>query len=222
MSKCIGEKTILYERTKKGFNSYVLIRDANALKGFRTKEMREFKGEEKCFSSEEPFVGYHFDYTAALRKAADNGIIVTSDYLKSSSTTLRRNTDKQDCLSFVEYYCEGKASEWPVVRLNLSGRERYMILSLQKDAGHNICKISDILEIPKKLYLLQLLEQGKFKTLDGEDLSEILGLYSLKQTSSMTCDEISRASSFGIASEDALESINKKAEEDKYLLKSLI
>ena len=78
----------------------------------------------------------------------------------------------------------------------------------------------DIIQIPKSLYLLQLLLQEKFSTISGEDISEQLSLFNFSYVNNINLDELQKMDACGIT-ENAYSRIINKANNDKPVLKLL-
>lgn len=86
--------------------------------------------------------------------------------------------------------------------------------------GKKIMRVEDIIEIPKSLYLLQLLEQEKFTLIAKEDISEQLKLFNFSYVNSLTLEELQRMDECGIT-EDAYSKTINKSNNDKHILRLL-
>lgn len=86
--------------------------------------------------------------------------------------------------------------------------------------SRNIKYITDIIEIPESLYLLQLIEQQSFSLIGDKDVSEQLNLFTTSKINEISFDELKKVDACGITS-NAYDTTIKKAEEDKYILKMI-
>ena len=85
-------------------------------------------------------------------------------------------------------------------------------------SSKNIKYITDIIELPESLYLLQLIEQQRFSLIGNKDISEQLSLFTIFKTNEISFDELKKVDACGIT-DNAYDITIKKAEEDKHILK---
>lgn len=101
---------------------------------------------------------------------------------------------------------------------------RYLLVAsnynhIREENNKITMKVDDIIEIPKSLYLLQLLQQQKFSTIINEDLSEQLNLFDFSYINNITLEEIKKMNACG-ATNNIYSNINK-SNNDKHILKLL-
>lgn len=80
--------------------------------------------------------------------------------------------------------------------------------------------MKDIIQLPKSLYLLQLLEQERFKSLDKEDIAEQLALYTISKINEVSFEELQKMDACGIT-QDGYSKTIQKADNDAYILKKI-
>ncbi len=78
--------------------------------------------------------------------------------------------------------------------------------------------MEEIIQLPESLYLLQLLEQGRFALFDGKDISEQLALYTLAKINEVSMEELQKMDVCGIT-QDVYSRTIQKAENHAHLLK---
>ena len=85
--------------------------------------------------------------------------------------------------------------------------------------------MGDIIQLPKQLYLLQLIENERFDLLDSDyfdilDISELLSMYSLEKIGDFDSDELKKMDLCGVTN-DIYPTVVKKSDSDKKILKLL-
>ena len=91
----------------------------------------------------------------------------------------------------------------------------FLTLGLQQSIGRNSIKdvfaIKYILNLPRNLYLLQLLQTGQFEKLSKENIQEQLQLFDVHYLKKMNVKDLEEMMAFGIITE-SMDSINEKLE----------
>ena len=107
-------------------------------------------------------------------------------------------------LSFIKYY------------LLCSKRYKY----LSEHSGWKYYNMSDIIQLPKQLYLLQLLENERFDLLNDDDILQLLDLYSFEKIGEFDSCELEKMDFCGVT-DNVYPAVIKKADSDKKIVKLL-
>lgn len=164
------------------------------------KAITNYKKEQMNLIDEDKQILYTETYSGIFGET-----LVFEDYLNSSSQEpisieeankeipdrrgnyhklLPSNMTKEERVSLLEEYYLGKLTNCNVIKIKDKTKIRYLLLKnhkYEKSSAKPTCKtLKEIIEIPKSLYLLQLLEQGKFQLLNQEDIQEQLSMYTIE------------------------------------------
>ena len=121
----------------------------------------------------------------------------------------------------LEDYYMGKLNDKKIATVQDLKELKYFLLSRDEYIYYPNRKIlKGILQIPKSLYLLSLIEQEKYSLIKDEDIEEQLSLFNFKQMGEIDLNYLAKLEFFGIASNCVLNTI-KKAENDEHILKLL-
>lgn len=137
-------------------------------------------------------------------------------FLKTGPTSKRNKEILLDCF----YY--GHLSDRKIARIQDLNKLRYFLLYNTTYSAQlynsRIRILQDIIELPESLYLLQMLEQGKFALLGDKDISEQLNLFTISHIDEISLAELKKMDTCGIT-QNAYEQTLNKAENDAHILK---
>lgn len=132
------------------------------------------------------------------------------------------NTGSVNERILLDSYYYGFLNDRNVARIQDLEKIRYLLLKLEiydsvlYDSRKKIMR--EIIELPESLYLLQLLEQGKFSLIGDKDISEQLDLFSIDIFNEFSLMELAIMDECGVT-ENAYERVLEKAKNDAYVLK---
>lgn len=211
----------LYDMKEKTLNIYKLTSDIQAMKNYRLKEMEKISEDKRMFIAQgflsgliPPLFEFEFDdpeLTFSMEEVS-NGFI---HKLKVE------NPIKGSSMITLASYISGELRDRPVVKIEENDKIRYFLLAndkYEKDNHYNGKVMKGIIEIPESLYLLQLLQQEKFKLVGDKNVKKQLSLYKIISTEEVSLDMIKKTSSY-VGKPDAYQEILAKAEVDKNILK---
>lgn len=228
----------LYDKNKKSLDIYDFTASKEDLINYRITQMEQIPETERVFVAEthidqygdsplfEKYTGKTFNDKILSASYADND----SEKRKNSDAYRRYHVLKNDNRSkinnkmLLDYYEGGHLTDRSVVKIQYPEIIKYYLL---KNARYDFAgldeygcnyKMGDIIQLPESLYLLQLLEQGKFTSFNGKDISKQLELYTLAKINEINLEEIQKMDACGIT-QDAYSNVIKKAENDTHILK---
>ena len=120
-------------------------------------------------------------------------------------------------------YVYGHLSNNRVVQIQYDEMIKYYLLTRThyhfegSDSYGKYYRMEDIIQLPESLYLLQLIEQGRFNLLDGKNVAEQLALYSLSKINEISFEELQKMDACGITDDICTRVINK-ADNDSHVL----
>ncbi len=213
----------LYDKKANSIDVFSLSRNAQKIRDYRIEHMKKIPADKRCLYTEEVVFSLQ-DLPNLFKKDLDSNIVTKSELI-GKDRTLNYNTDLGYCADLLEWFYSDKCINRPVARVKFLRELRYLLLasidiSTKKEYDKIIKKIEDIIEIPKSLYLLQLLEQEKFSMIMGEDISEQLGLFDFSYINNISVEELQKMDTCGIT-EDAYSRVITKAGNDKHILQLL-
>jgi len=154
--------------------------------------------------------------------------IIPMEYANSKRDELRYHflrtgkTSKRNREILLDSYYFGHLSDRNVARLQDINKLRYFLLNKTTYSAelynNRIKKLENIIELPESLYLLQMLEQGKFSLIGDKNISEQLDLFNISQIGELSLDELKKIDAYGIT-QNAYEQTLAKAENDAHVLR---
>lgn len=213
----------LYDKQDKLIDVFSLDRSSKRIRDYRIEQMKIIPANKRCLYTEETVQSFQ-DAPVLCKKDLDAGIISKSELI-GTNKSLNYNTDSDDCADLLEWFYNDNCVNRSVARVNFLKKLRYLLIASncinsREENGNVIMKIEDIIEIPKSLYLLQLLEQEKFSLLADEDITEQLELFNFRHINSVGIEELQKMDECGIT-QDAYSRVITKAENDSHVLRLL-
>lgn len=211
----------LYEKDGKKIHVYSLSRFEKDIEEYRKEQIKKIPFKKRCWYTEEEFS--NFQGTPILFEKDLDKDQVTKEELVGKNKSLNLNKDLDYCMDLLNHFYSDKYIDRLVARVEFLKKMRYLLIaskcfSSRKENGKVIMKVDDIIEIPKSLYLLQLLEQEKFSMLAGQDISQQLELFDFYYVDTITLEELKRIHACGMTKKTSSEIISK-AENDAHILK---
>ncbi len=212
----------LYDKKDNSIDVYSLSRNAQGIRDYKIEQMGRIPVE-RCLYTEEVVSSFQ-DVPTLFKKNLDLNIVAKSELI-GKDKSIKYNTDLDDCAHLLEWFYSDKCVNRPVARVQDTKKLMYLLIASNdirsiEENGKVIKRIEDIIEIPKSLYLLQLIEQEKFSMINGEDISEQLGLFDYSYINNISVEELQKIDTCGIT-EDAYSRVMTKADNDRHILKVL-
>lgn len=213
----------LYDKKDKSVDVFTLTYNAEEMRNYKMEQMKKIPANERGLYTEEIMPDYQS--VPILFKKDLYSEVISSSELIGTNKSLNYNIDHNDVADLLEWFYSEKYSDRPVARVLELKKLRYLLvasdyITFREENDKVIAKIEDIIEIPKPLYLLQLLQQQKFSAISDEDISEQLDLFKFSYIDNVSFDELKKMDACGIT-KDAYSRIINKANNDKQLLKLL-
>ena len=228
----------LYDKKRKSLDVYDFTANKDDLVDYRMTQMEQIPETERIFVAEthvgpygdsplfEGYTGKTFNDQVLSASYADNDSEERKKgdayryyhVLRSDNISKRNNEILLDC------YELGHLTDKSVVQIQYSEIMKYYLLKrtiydfVVSDDYGKYYKMEDIIQLPESLYLLQLLEQGRFTSLDGKDISQQLALYTLSKINEVSMEELQKMDTCGIT-QDAYSRTIKKSKNDAHILK---
>lgn len=211
----------LYDKHDENIDVFLLLRKEQSIKDYRKEQMETIPLKERCMYTKE-IVSNPNSIPVLLRKDLD---LITMEELTGNNKALEYNDDMEDCSDLLQHFYNNEYVNSHVARVELKAKLMYLLIASnyiisKKENGKLIMKVEDIINLPKSLYLLQLLEQEKFSLIAGEDLSEQLDLFDFCYVNNISLKELQKTDACGITKGAYLKTINK-SNNDKYILQLL-
>ena len=228
----------LYDKKDKYLDVYDFTASRSDLANYRMTQMKELPEDEKVFIADtrvdpygdillfEKYTGEIFNDEVLTASYVDND----SEERKTSNAYRRYHVLKADRRSkenndnLLACYGYGHLSDKPVVQIQYAEMIKYYLLKrknydfVEFDEYGKKYRMEEIIQLPETLYLLQLIEQGRFDLLDGKNVAEQLALYSLSKINEISFEELQKMDACGVTENIYTEVINK-ADNDAHVLK---
>lgn len=220
----------LYDKKENSIDVYSFDENKESMTEYRKSKMLEIPERDRVVVAESynydmgespvfEFYAKKFDTTIIPMKYVNfkNGSL-SYHFLKTGKTSKRNKKILLDSYYF------GNLSDRNVARIQDLNKLRYFLLSKTVYSAqlydNRFKKLEDIIELPESLYLLQMLEQGKFSLLKNKDISEQLSLFYVSYINELSLEELKKMDACGITN-NTYEQILIKTENDAHLLKLL-
>ena len=228
---------ILYDRHDDNFDVYDFSAEENDIKNFKKAQMSQIEKEERIlcaetvtvpsFYEELPLFEYYsmsFNDNTISSEIADD---TTRDFYGRYHALVQPPNYKlsKDLLLYL-YFC-GDLVNRNMVKIKYPNKIKYFLLKNQyyncllEVYGKRFSKMDDIIQLTHSLYLLQLLQQRKFKHLVDDGLDEILSLYRLSIINTISLEELEKMDMCGIT-QNASQTICETSKNDKYFFEYIM
>lgn len=218
----------LYDKKENSIDVYTFNGNSEAMIEYRQNQMLQIPERQRVVVAE----SYSYDMGEAplFEQYAEHfdTKIIPMEYANLKKDCFRYHflvpniTSKRNKNILLDSYYSGQLSDKTVARIQDINKLRYFLLSkvvYDAEIYDNRKKIlKDIIELPESLYLLQMLEQGKFSLLTDKDITEQLDLFSLEHINEISFEELRRMEACGL-SNNTFEEILTKSENDASVLK---
>lgn len=185
-----GDTMYLYEQYDGNGAYYSLIPNLKKIREYKIKTMEQFDLSELVYciiTSGSKLLGKkeEYDISKLNHTKGKNIHWFNIDYTKSYEEKER----------IIKNYINGSYVPERVIKVKINDNYSYFVLTndcyLDKTFpdGTSVYCLEGIIEIPRELYLIHLLEQGRYDLLDHENIDEILPLFDL--TLEIVCGETS-------------------------------
>lgn len=218
----------LYDKKDKSVDVFTLTYNAEEMRNYKMEQMKKIPANKRGLFTKEIITSLPYfrdPFIPILLKKDLYSEEISISELIGTNKSLNYNIDHNDVVDLLEWFYSEKYSDRPVARVLDLKNLRYLLVAssyvtYQEENDKVIAKIEDIIEIPKSLYLLQLLQQQKFSSISDEDISEQLDLFKFSYIDNVSIDELKKMDACGIT-KDSYSKIINKANNDKQLLKLL-
>lgn len=213
----------LYDKNGESIDVFTFNERNEELRQYKINEMSKIPIDKRCLYTEE--IVTTFQATPILLKKDLYTEEISTKDLIGKNKSLNYYTDLKDAEDLLELYYSDNYTYRPVARLRDLKKLRYLLVAsnynhIREENNKITMKVDDIIEIPKSLYLLQLLQQQKFSTIINEDLSEQLNLFDFSYINNITLEKINKMDACG-ATNNIYSNIINKSNNDKHILKLL-
>lgn len=213
----------LYDKKENGYEVYSMTIDKMSAYLYRNAQIEKIKSDRRVLYFEErvknlldkPLFAH---YKNEIEVPIEEVFISQGNHYRILKTS-SMDSSMKECL--IGKYKLGKFSHSRVVKICSPKEFRYLLLTKEARSvsnDHSIMAMTNIIELPKSLFLLQLLEQEKYAYLGYEDLSEQIDLFTKEKVGMVSTEELARMDRCGIT-KNASNEILKKSEEHEKVLK---
>ena len=215
---------LLYKREEENLQIYDFYIDKEAAKEYRKKQMELIPKEKTIYTAK----AYNTNgkkpvfekYSGNLKSKVFNMWNINHFSKNHVLVPTKYNDDKMIYILYKFY--NGDFSDRKIAKVLDSNSLRYFLLTEDRYWGiyspHNSIEMSNIIEIPESLYILQFIEQAAFPYIEDFDLQEQLALFTLKYVDDVCLDEIRKLSEYKVSGEIYTKVLNK-IENDSVLFK---
>lgn len=228
---------ILYNKLEESIDIYNMEAKKEEIKKYRERVLHQQKKKEPLFyylKTNSP------DTIKSLADASnidisllsyDNSTVLDcgsySDIYEVANENLNKNQE-----AIIDAYINGYYDEFPTINVfqfNWQKKEDEELLRLLKlknsyisstNSHGNVYKIDDILNLPKNLYLLHLLQQGKYAKVAGENITRLLKMFEVEYVKNVKLKEIEEMLETGLV-DGTLERTIKKVETSSKIYQKL-
>ena len=221
---------LLYDNKDKHLDIYEFNSDRKKMIDYKLKELKKIPENERFLvaktrinSNDKPLFE---EYISNL----NNDIVLDSTYVDSkdnnNGTYHKLEYDNNNSTFLENYYIYSNLKDKSVVQIKYLEMIKYYLLYSRKYRylgeyeDKKDYQMDNILQIPESLYLLQLIEQEKFKSLDDKDIEEQLSLYTLSKKDEIPKELLKKASLTSLV-KDKYEIALNKALNDSHILKKI-
>lgn len=214
----------LYEKKDKTIDVFSLSQNSNVIRNYKIEQMKKIPPNERGLYTEEIVSSFTTPVSISIKKNIYTGIVPSSELI-GENKSLNYNNDIKDVEDLLQWFYYERYNDRPVAKVEHLNKLKYLLIasnyiSMREVNGKKIMKIEDIIEIPKSLYLLQLLQQENFIVIKDEDFSEQLNLFNFSYINQISLDELEKMDNCGITENAYSKTINK-ANNDEHILKLL-
>lgn len=221
----------LYQKQGQTINVYNFNAEHSDLVNYRMEQMKKIPQGKRVLYAEtnsEPMEPLFQHYIGQLDQ-------ITFDYLEADDDIrygdgdinarwyhkLKAEENKDTRKELLQRYYQGQLTDKDIAKIQYESGIRYYLLKNRvytPDIYDEQLKVlNGIIEIPESLYLLQLLQQGKFSLIGDKDISEQLSLYNLSYVDNIHIEEMLKMDTCGIT-DDVSSKVLIKAHNDAKVL----
>ena len=222
-------KMYLYEKEDGKVNVYEMKQDKDAFRKYRKKEMKKIPEGKEILCATTHYIDGDIPYLdricyTELAECSYWDIHGPNVYGSENSLLVSQNSDEQKDILLKKFY-DGEFKNSSILKLTYQICDsRYLLLTdkkTEKYARRGIAKMDNIIEIPKSLYMLQMLESKNFKKIKNEDLNELLALYEISYANQIYFDELLKAEKYGICLDGFCNRIQEVVKQDEAMVKKI-
>lgn len=193
---------LLYDRKDSSIDVYTMRPNNEKIREYKKNVLEE----DNLFYS---FKTNYYEIITIFKRKKEFKILNIDNYFKIEKMVDINDYDKDIQNKIIEDYIDGKYTficpkkTFLINRDNYFDKKIYYFLESQrirrKTLNKNrIYEIKNILNLPKKLYLLQLLEQGRFKELENEDIDDLLELFDISFSKNISTTDFNNINSITV------------------------
>ena len=227
----------LYDIKGKSLDVYEMSATQSDLIKYREEKIKEIPENKRIFVAETKISPYG---TSPLFERVDDGNTLCSTYADNKNRIKydvhkhyhALETDKRsekNNKKLINCYLNGDFKDSCVISVQYKNQilkyyllcsEHYMYFGEYDGGKHYL--MENIIQLSKTLFILQLIEKGRFDLLESAkaDYSEQLELYSLSKINEVSIEELQKMDACGIT-ENAYSKVISKADNDSHVLKLL-
>ena len=212
----------IYKNNGNNIEAYELIAKAQELARYRKEKLQLIPKEEQAKAAycrgwfsrpfEKQFLNLLHGDEAYDYLRFDNPDAEFSFYHCLNNMDLNNLCIKYELKDLLEDYYNGKYSDRPIIKMQYEDIIKYYLITKDKYEKINnealIWSMDKIIQLPKCLYLLQLLEQGKYSLIKpDDDINEQLALFDIEFIDRFSKNTLAKMDRCGITN-NALEKVN--------------
>lgn len=229
---------LLYEDKKNKIGIYEFVpKNMYDFFEYKTDELKKVDDEEKIYYAESRIGSYsdpvfsknmikikNSDFLDSEVDCDDEALerraLISNPYYNRLLISKRNHKN----LDLLEKYIHGNFESSDVVRIKYPNllkyfllTEAYLIVDNEYDFDEKLCIMKNIIQLPESLYKLQLLENGNFEKLSGEDYSEQLDLFTLNQLDEIDKETVRKMDLYRIGNQSFYKTMQKVENDTKKL-----
>ena len=205
----------LFDRNGDNIEIYTMTPNESWIKEYKAEEMKQIPQSEQVITIEtntQPLI----DGSISPKKPIDINVRdLNSSYGTLAGVkyhkVLEQTKTKESIADSVEAYLEGERNSSPIARIyaiNEQKRKLTILRYLLLDGSYTKRRLfgakrtlTDVLNIPESLYLLELLNRGQFDLLDNKDITDQLELFAISSepVKTYTMTELEEMEAYGFA-----------------------
>lgn len=223
---------LLYERNNDILEVYDFSAKKEVLEEYRKKQMQKIPEDERILTAETCISNWSDTPLFESFSTNYSDKILTSNYADNKSVSENRyhtlkksNKDTNHNQQLLNFYYTGNLKDKNMVRIKYLEGIRYLLLKnksyhfIGENNGRKY-QMNDIIQLPKSLYILQLIEQTNFEALKKYDIKDELSLFILSKIEEISLTELQKTDKLNITT-GIYDSVTKKADTDHKILKLL-
>lgn len=211
----------LYEKDNNKINVFNFTPNKEDILNYKKKYMNKAN----VINDEDKVLTAYSNYAKPLENCETGDLIILKSIKHELEDRNYHRLAKCNEMDGLYNYFDGSLEGSKAIKV-INDNKMYAYLLLTQNSyqvDYQMYKMDGIINLPKKLYLLYLLENEKFSLLQGEDIKEVLKLYNVSDypidTFNNSC--LSRLESTGLIDISTYENVCNKVNDTTKILKKI-